>query len=310
MDALRGHFMTLGPFLGRALRPPPRPQTQAFEVTCEDPDIGPVRLTGRLLWTGSKDLIVVQHGLGGSTQSGYMALVLRAASEAGRSCLLLNSRGADRSGADVYHSGLTADLRAALGHPRFSEIEHIDLFGYSIGGHILLRYCTEDVDPRIRRVAAIGSPLDLRAASDDFDALRIGVYRSHVLDSLKEIYTTAFQRNPRGILPERARKIQSIRVWDEEVIAPRFGFKSADDYYASESVAGRISELKVPALYVGAAHDPMILARSVWPHLVPGAITTHFDPRAGHLGFGSDFDLGMTAPLGLEAQVLAWLSRS
>lgn len=306
---IRGHVGTLRPFLSRTLRPPPRPATTPWSHEFSDDTFGPVTLTGRYLDKGTKDCIVAIHGLGGSTDSGYMALVLAAAERAGRSCLLLNCRGADRLGAGLYHSGLAADVGHALGCAELAAMEAIDLFGYSIGGHIALKYASETVDGRLRRVAAVGSPLDLAAAADDFDASGFNVYRGHVLDSLKEIYTAAYQRRPRGLLPVEARRIKKIRDWDDAVIAPYFGFGSASHYYETQSVGPVLTDLKVEALYVGATCDPMVRLSSVAPHLDVDAVEVIWDDRAGHLGFSPDFDMHRPAPRGLEHQVLAWLAR-
>lgn len=318
----RGHYMTLQPFFARSFRPPLRPETEHWQTEIEDPDFGSVTLTGRLLKRSSREIVVVLHGLGGHVESGYLGPMLASAAAEGRSCLLLNNRGADRSGADIYHSGLVADIEAALSSEALSGFETIDLVGYSIGGHIALRYAVGDqIDDRVRRLAAIGSPLHLASAADDFDSARFNVYRGHVMDALKEIYTAAYQRNPRGIVPELARKISRIRDWDHQVIAPRFGFESASHYYETQSVAPLLAQLKVESLYVGAACDPMVLASSVRPHLdgqmeVKEAasinarrLSVHWDETAGHLGFRPDFDLGQPGNLGLEPQVLKWLSR-
>jgi predicted alpha/beta-fold hydrolase len=187
-----------------------------------------------------------------------------------------------------------------------SRAKRIHLFGYSIGGHISLSYACGPVDPRVTKVCAVGSPLHLASAADDFDAARFNVYRSHVMDSLKEIYTAAFQRNPSGIEPVEARQIQTIRQWDERVIAPRFGFAGAEHYYQTQSVGPRLSALKVDALYIGALNDPMVRARGVAPHLDVPRLKSVWCSRAGHLGFALDFDFGQPGPVGLEDQVIAW----
>lgn len=305
---MRGHVQTLRPFFERSLRPLPRPPTSAWSHEFVDPEVGPIRLTGRLFEGSSSSAVVVLHGLGGSAQSGYMALALRAAQTLGVTCLLLNCRGADRLGSDIYHSGLTEDITQALRSPALEGTKHIDLFGYSIGGHIALRYVTRDVDPRVRRVAAIGSPLSLRAAAHDFDTAPFNVYRGHVLDALKEIYTAAYQRRPRGIEPISARKIHRIRDWDEQIVAPRFGFASGAEYYERESVCTRLSELKRDAIYIGAVCDPMVQMKSVLPFVKAPRLKVVWDERAGHLGFPVDFDMGLSGPLGVETQVFTWFS--
>jgi predicted alpha/beta-fold hydrolase len=303
---LGGHWRTLSPFLARIFHPLLRPETRPWTYELEDPDVGPVALTGRFYQGGENEAIVCLHGLGGSTESGYMALMLRAAAEAGLSCLLLNCRGADRSGADIYHSGLSADLASALRCPELAPMKKVHLFGYSIGGHIALCYGTGEVDPRITKIAAVGSPLHLAAAADDFDAPRFNIYRSHIMDALKEIYTAAYQRRPHGIEPLSARKIQKIRDWDEAVIAPRFGFESANHYYETQSIGPRLDELRVDALYIGATCDPMVKASAVRPYLDVPRLKAIWDDQAGHLGFSPDFQMGQPGTVGLEAQVISW----
>jgi predicted alpha/beta-fold hydrolase len=238
-----------------------------------------------------------------------MSLALRAAERFGVSTLLLNCRGSDGRAGDIYHSGLTADLDAAIRSSAFDAVEEVGIFGYSIGGHVALRYGSHKPDPRVRRIAAICSPLDLKVSARDFDAPKISVYRGHVMDGLKEIYTAAYQRNPRGILPDEARKLRRIRDWDQQIVAPRFGFEGADHYYESESVGPKLAALKCDSLYVGASYDPMVRTEGVVPYLKAKNMRVVWDDRAGHLGFGPDFTLGLPEPLGLEPQVLSWLFR-
>ncbi len=305
----RGHFATVKPFFERSLRPPVRPQTEVFYAEVRDAKLGALGVSGRLLRRDPERLAIFIHGLGGSVESGYMALALRAAAEAGLSALLLNCRGCDGVAGDIYHSGLTDDLVATIQSPELASVREIALFGYSIGGHIALSYGCREPDPRVNRIAAICSPLHLRTSAEDFDASRLNVYRGHVMDGLKEIYTAAYQRNPRGLLPEEARRIRHIQEWDEKIVAPRFGFEGSRHYYESQSVGPRLRQLKTEALYVGASFDPMVRASGVMPYLDGSKLETHWDDQAGHLGFGPDFNLERPGPPGLEPQVLSWLFR-
>ncbi len=304
-----GHFNTLRPFFERSLRPAVRPLTEPFSAEVHDPDLGPIVVSGEYLRRDTARAVIVIHGLGGSVRSGYMGLALRAADELGVSALLLNCRGSDLVAGDIYHSGLTADLRAAIESPLLSSVREIALLGYSIGGHVALCHGCEVLDPRVTRIAAICSPLHLEISARDFDAPRINVYRGHVMDGLKEIYTAAYQRNPRGIVPHAARKISRIRDWDEAIVAPRFGFASASDYYQSQSVGPKLHRLSREALYIGATFDPMVRCDGIRPYLDDGKVRAVWDDRAGHLGFGPGFTLGRPGPLGLEPQVLSWLFR-
>jgi len=271
-----------------------------------------VRLTGRLHRTPEAEAAVVAvHGLGGSIESEYMLTLAAAAREVGWSCLRLNLRGSDRAGDDFYHAGLTEDLHAALASPELAGMRDLYLVGFSMGGHVVLRAATEDMNPRVRAVAAVCSPLDLAPCQAAFDRPQRWLYRRYVLASLVEIYRGVAARRSVPVPVEEAARITTVWEWDEKIVAPRWGFDGPDDYYARASVAPRLGELRVPALLVQAQGDPFVADASVRPALESLAgeipLTAHWVSPAGHMGFPEQVDLGVEAPLGLEPQILGWL---
>jgi predicted alpha/beta-fold hydrolase len=300
---------TLAPFVWRRFFPPVRPGTVPWSTTLRDPALGDVRLSGLLRASEGDELLVVVHGLGGSTGSGYMGLALRAAEEAGISCLLLNVRGADLSGEDIAHAGLVEDLAATLASPALAGYRRIYLLGYSLGGHLTFGYAMGDADPRVRAVAALCSPLDLADSVRSFDQTRVNVYRKHVLRGLADIYASTHARRGGPIDVTDARRIGRLREWDERVVAPRFGFAGASDYYERASVGHRLHALSLPALYVGTLGDPMVPATTVRGCLsrASGALDVRWSERGGHLGLPRNTDLGLPGPRGVEAQTLTWL---
>jgi hypothetical protein len=92
-------------------------------------------------------------------------------------------------------------------------------------------------------------------------------------------------------------RLRKIRDFDEWVVAPRHGFAGADDYYARASVAPRLADLRLPALLVNAAGDPMVRAQAVRPFLEPpvALLEVRWMAAAGHVGFprGLDLDLDL-----------------
>jgi predicted alpha/beta-fold hydrolase len=273
------------------------------------PEPSEVTLTGTFLPASTDELLVALHGLGGSIESGYLRRALSAAERAGVACLLLNARGADRSGEDFSHAGLTDDLTAALGSPSLKRFRRIFLLGYSIGGHLALSYATRDPDPRLRSVVALCAPLDLEAGMHAFDRLRAAPYRHHVLDGLKRIYAAVAARKAVPATASEVARIRHILEWDELIVARRFGYTSAWDYYQRESVAPRLQRLAIPALYVAAADDPMVPLTTTRRALFAGApeLSIEVVEPAGHLAFPERLDLGQAGELGLEAQCLGWL---
>lgn len=266
-----------------------------------DPQAGPVRLTGRLRELPGDEVLVLVHGLGGSTDSHYMIRGATAAEAAGLSCLRLNLRGSDRQGDDFYHAGLTADLHAALASPELAGYGRIYVLGYSLGGHLALRAATEPGDSRLAAAAAVCSPLDLSLSAAEIDAPGRGIYRKYILRSLMDIYRSVAARRPVPYPVERLEEIHLIREWDDRIVAPRHGFADAGDYYTRASVAPRLPELRVPALLFNSDCDPMIPARAVRPSLERSAPKLEVMwARGGHVAF----------PRGIDAQVIQWLRRS
>lgn len=306
--SFQGHLWTLWPLLQRRLRPQPPPPGEPWETRIEDPDLGSVRLCGRLAAPPeSSRLLIVVHGIGGSIDSPSMVAGARAAEAAGLASLRLNLRGADRGGQDFYHAGLSCDLAQTVASPALERFERIYLLGHSLGGHLCLRFATEVEDPRVRAVAAVCSPLDLERTVEDFDRPRSWAYRRFVLARLSSLIDALDERLP--IDREAARRARKLRDFDRSTVVRRFGFASARDYYRRAGVAERLDRLRVPTLLVAAEDDPMVTARSVRAGLrkAPERLRVEWVRRGGHVYFPADLDLGQPAPRGLAPQVLAWL---
>lgn len=309
---LSGHLWTILPRLSRAIRPPAVPPCVPWSTVVDDPAIGPVRLSGQLHEPpGATGLVLVVHGLGGSADSHYMALAVRSCWEVGLGTLRFNLRGSDLSGEDFYHAGLIADLDAALASPALAEYADLYVLGYSLGGHVVLRWAVESGHPRVRAVAAVCSPVDLAASSDAFSQRMWGAYRYYVMSGLVRIYERVAERRPVPISVAAAACIRGLREWDERIVAPRHGFAGADDYYQRMSVAPHLGRLSYPALFVGSEADPMVPVDTVRPRLVPvpSRLEVRWTARGGHVSFPRDLDLGLSSRRGLEPQVIDWLRR-
>ncbi|HXU30466.1 MAG TPA: alpha/beta fold hydrolase [Thermoanaerobaculia bacterium] len=313
---LRHHYWTIAPRIAHSFRPFQCLPGEPWSLEIEDPKMGPVVLTGRLhdRREGGQggDLVVIVHGLGGSCESRYVRLAAAAVERAGLSVLRLNLRGSDRSGTDFYHAGLTADLASALGSPELAGFKRIHLLGYSLGGHVALRFAALEPEPRLSGVVAVCAPLDLALSAAAIDRPALAIYKTYLVRHLKEIYQPVAARHPELTPFERVRGIRSLRAWDDAVVAPRHGFASGADYYAKASVAPHLDKLRVPALLLQAEGDPMVPAATVRPALSRAYpnLEVRWLRRAGHCGFPEPFELTFSADreARLEDQALGWLT--
>jgi predicted alpha/beta-fold hydrolase len=265
------HAWTIGPSVWSDFRPRAAPSSEPWSTSLEDPCAGSVTLRGALrreTGAGARSCVVVVHGLGGSIERPYCILAALAAQRAGISCLRLGLRGADRQGEDFYHGGLTRDIEAAVASAALAQFERIYVLGYSLGGHVTLRYAIHpSIDPRVRAVAAVCAPLDLARAAQHIDAPGSYLYRRHVLSGLNEIYAAVAERKQVPTSLAYALRAQALRTWDSLTIVPRFGFGDVAAYYREMSVGPRLTELKLPSMLVQSTLDPMVPPWTYESHL-------------------------------------------
>jgi len=307
-----GHAWTVGPKMAEWLRPPRPPRSRPWRRRVDTLAGRPVCVTGQYRPRNDTDtLVIILHGLGGCADSSYCAAAADAVDRHGYATLRLSLRGADRSGDDLYHGGLTADLRATLTAPAFDRYPRKLVIGYSLGGHIALRAAVDLDVSELRGVAAICAPLDLEVAQRNIDAGRLGVYREYLLRELRQLYRAVHRRGGAPTPLDRITRVRSLREWDALTVVPRFAFDDVRDYYRRASVAGDLHELERPALLVAASHDPLVPPEAIEPGLSNAGpqLTTHWLDRGGHVYLPTDLRLGPNGPPGLIPQVLRFLDR-
>jgi predicted alpha/beta-fold hydrolase len=310
LSTLSGHFWTLWPTLRQRLAPLSAPGAEHWSTRFME-DGRQVTLRGLWREEPCTVAVVVVHGLGGDPSRPYCVRAARAISAHGWSCLRLALRGADRQSNDFYHAGLHQDLAATIGSPALRPYDRIVILGYSLGGHVALRYACERPDPRVRAVTAICSPLDLDRAAHHLDESTSPLYRRHVLRGLRSLYAEVAARGPVPTPPAELEAVDRIRDWDRLTVCPRFGFEDPEAYYASESVNSRLRDLHVPALLLVSRNDPMLRLADVESAIedANALFEVRRIARGGHVGFPPNVDLGEDSPPGLERQVLRWMER-
>jgi predicted alpha/beta-fold hydrolase len=307
---LAGHAWTIAPSITPVDRP--APPARRWERWFHDPDVGEVGIHGmhRQL-AGSDELVILVHGLGGDPDSVYLQQAAHRLDELGMSTLRVGLRGSAGHGRDYYHGGIQSDLVEVLADEAFAEYAKIWIIGYSLGGHIALATATDALDPRVQGIAAVCSPIDLERGQKVIDAPRALVYREYILRELRKMYRDIATDRDVPVTRARAAQVRSILEWDELIVAPRWGFKSARDYYRSVSVAHRLDALTVPSVLVYSAHDPMVADHTIDPHLE--RTYANFEAikldHGGHVYFPSTVDLGVPGDKRLMDQLLGVLGR-
>jgi len=240
-------------------------------------------------------LVLILHGLEGSSRSHYASGLLREASAHGLRGAVLNFRscsGELNRAPRLYHSGETSDLGWVV--ERLLEREpglRLGLVGVSLGGNVALKWLGErgeEVPETVVGAVAISTPFDLAACAQVLDR---GLARS--------LYTAEFLRTMRAKVKAKAHlydgrvdvkaalRARTFAEYDRLVTAPLYGFADERDYWARSSSGQYLEAIRRPCLLINAVNDPFVppsslpaeaVARSPW-------LDALFPSEGGHAGF-------------------------
>ena len=238
-------------------------------------------------------IVVLLHGLEGSTRRSYMSEMFRLLFVRGVRGVGLNFRscgGEPNRVARFYHSGETGDLAHVVAELRSRHPGRpIGAAGFSLGGNVLLKYLGERSDDAgIAAAVAVSVPFDLAGSAARLSSGLTGrTYGAHFLRALRR-KVVAKRHLLEGVVDvERGLAARTLRDYDDALTAPLHGFSGADDYYARADVGPRLAHIRVPTLLVQSRDDPFPppgalpeAAVAANPHL-----DAAFTDRGGHLGF-------------------------
>ncbi|MGH8466363.1 MAG: YheT family hydrolase, partial [Pseudomonas sp.] len=197
----------------------------------------------------STPLVLVLHGLTGSSHSPYVIGLQQALAGRGWSSVALNWRGCSgepnllpRS----YHSGASEDLAETIEHLRAQRPQApLYAVGYSLGGNVLLKHLGEvGSASQLQGAVAVSVPFRLDQCADRIGLGFSRVYQAHFMRAMLA-YVKDKQRHfqHRGHYDglaalERLGPLENLRTfWDFDgrVTAPLNGFADAKDYYRRAS---------------------------------------------------------------------------
>jgi predicted alpha/beta-fold hydrolase len=246
-------------------------------------------------WTtgaSSGPIVLVLHGLEGSSASPYALGLLGACQQRGWRGGVLHFRGCsgvanrlDRG----YHSGDTADLEQVVSRLRGREAQTpLVVVGYSLGGNVLLKWLGERPGARrpVRAAVAISVPFDLAGVADRLERGASRVYQWHLVRAMRASVLRKFHGRPAPVDLAAVARARTFRSFDDAVTAPLHGFAGVDDYYARASCRQFLSGIATPTLIVHALDDPFttpaIVPRS---DELPAAVRLEVSEHGGHVGF-------------------------
>ena len=258
-------------------------------------------------------LVILLHGLEGSTGSGYMLEIARRLAGNGIASVGVNFRscsGELNRGRRLYHSGETTDLRWVVNRLREQDpARRLAAVGVSLGGNVLLKYLGENGSSAPLVAAAAWSvPFDLAAGARFMEHGFARQYVGRLLRSLKSKVRVRRDEIGRFLDLERTLRARTFWEFDDAATAPLHGFAGADDYYQRSSSSTFIPEITVPTVIIHSRDDPFLPADAIPEAAMCAnpAVTPMISDHGGHVGFVSGWS--PTAPhFWAEDRIARWL---
>ncbi len=240
-------------------------------------------------------LLVVFHGLEGSSASHYAEALADAARERGWGCAIPHFRGCSGElnlAPRAYHSGDFAEIDWIL--RRFTKAHDgpVVAVGISLGGNALMRWAGElgaGARQVVAGIASVCSPLDLAASGWAIGrGFNRQVYTRMFLKTMVPKALKKLEQHPGLFDRDRLRAARDLYAFDNVFTAPVHGFKDADDYWLRASAKPHLRSIAVPALALNALNDPFVPAGSLPQAVDAGSHVTLWQPaEGGHVGFPS-----------------------
>jgi len=287
-----GHAQTIWPALyaQRFDGPPPAWRRERWDTPDGDfVDVDHLDAPAR----PGQPLLVLFHGLEGSSQSQYVQAFAGQARARGWAFAMPHFRGCSGElnlAPRAYHSGdfeevgwMLARLKADHGGPLIAA-------GVSLGGNALLRWAQEmgaSAAATAGAVCAICSPVDLAASGHaigrGFNRL---VYTRMFLRTMVPKALRKLAQHPGLFDGERLRQARDLYEFDNLFTAPLHGYRDTEDYWARASAKPHLARIRIPALLINALNDPFVPAACLPRAADAGPCVQLWQPaQGGHVGF-------------------------
>lgn len=283
------------------------PDADFIDVDWLEPDAGDSR--------PETPLLILFHGLEGSSSSHYARAYARVAQQLGWRYAVPHFRGcsgAPNLTARAYHSGDFEEVGWIL--DRFSALHAGPRLavGVSLGGNALLRWAEEAGETAadvVKAVAAVSSPIDLAAGGHAIGrGFNRHTYTRMFMRSLRPKTLLKLKNHPGLFDRDKMLAARDLYAFDNLYTAPVHGFRDTDDYWHRGSAKPHLHRIRIPGLVVNARNDPFVPAASLpGPHEVGRHVTLWQPARGGHAGFASGAFPGHLR--GLPDEVVRWLGQ-
>ena len=244
------------------------------------------------LLSGNPDasIVLLAHGMGGSSESAYIKRIAFKLWIRGFSVFMMNHRGSGLGmGLSKYlwNGGVSDDLEKIIDYilglyPK----KFIDVVGFSLSGNILLKYLGEKKSEpaKIRKALAVNPPIDLKRASLILSKTKKGrLFNNYFMKSIHLQGKALADSFPGGLAPSGNEK--TILDFDIHYTAPAAKFNDVNDYYSNCSAKNYLKDIAVPTTILSALDDPFVESDIFKSVHMSSAIDINNPSQGGHMGY-------------------------
>jgi hypothetical protein len=263
--------------------------------------------------TGPRPMLVLFHGLEGSSSSHYARSFAAQAMQRGWTMALPHFRGCSGEinlAPRAYHSGDHEEIDWMLQQCRQRHDGPMVAVGISLGGNALMRWAGvagHTASQMIQGVASVCAPLDLTASGHAIDqGFNRRVYARMFLHTMKPRALQKLEQFPNLFDRKALLAAETLYAFDNVFTAPLHGFQNVDDYWLRASAKPGLANIQIPALVLNACNDPFVPAWCLPQGKEVSHTVTLWQPKAGgHVGFpNGPFPANVDA---MPCAVLDWL---
>lgn len=237
-------------------------------------------------------LVVVLHGLEGSSNSHYSKALMQHVNTLGWSGCVVHFRGC--SGVPnrlprAYHSGDSDELEWLIALLRKLNYEKIFIAGYSLGGNVLLNWLGKPKyqhNESIIAATSISAPYDLIVAGNRLSMGINKTYGNHFLRTLKMKAVRKIEDHQLDMTVQSIKECKTLKQFDDRFTAPLHGYTDVNDYWSRASSKPFLSSIKKPAMIIHAENDPFLPGTELRTLTQNnGNIMLNLTPHGGHVGY-------------------------
>ena len=238
-------------------------------------------------------MVVLFHGLEGSSDSHYSRSLMAAETARGWSGVIPHFRGCSGElnlAPRFYHSGDSGELdwilRRLQTHFQAIGASKFYVAGVSLGGNALLRWLGESQHQAefVDAACSISAPLDLAGGGVTLAKGFNRLYTQSFLRTLKPKCLLKLQQFPGLFDRDALLGARDLYTFDNIVTAPLHGYANTEDYWDRASAKHILHDISVPTLVLNARNDPFLPERYL-PQSASSAVRLEYPQHGGHVGF-------------------------